>query len=82
MTTYTIKITEEEANDVAKGWKTFIFRNADLGIKQGDQIHFRVMFKARPRPHDIEKQKYVATYVSADAPIDKGFMVIGIRRTA
>lgn len=82
MTIYTIKITENEADEVVKGNKMFVFRNADLGVKAGDQIRFRVMFKTKPRPHAIEKYNYVATYASTDAPIQKGFAVIGIRRTA
>ena len=81
MATITLKIIDAEADDVAKGWKTFVFRNDSLAIKQGDQILFRVVFKGKQRPHIIEKQRFVCTYVDKDAPIDKGFQVIGVRRT-
>lgn len=58
----------------------FVFRNSELGVKEGDQIHFQVMFKAKPRPHDIESMKFECTYASSDVPVQKGFTAIGIRR--
>lgn len=82
MTIYTIKIAENEADEVVKGNKMFVFRNADLGVKTGDEIVFSVRFRTKPRPHEIEKFRYVVTYASADAPVQKGFAVIGFRRTA
>lgn len=80
MTTLTVKITESEADDVASGKKPFIFRN--IPMKEGDEITFRVLFKTRPRPHSIEAMRFRVTYATKDAPIDKGFWVIGIRRIA
>lgn len=81
MTTYTIKTTEREANDIARGGKTFIFRNSELGYRVGDSVLFRVIKDSRPKLHDIEKMQFVITYVTDSAPIDSGFSAIGIRRT-
>lgn len=80
MTTLTIKIAENEADAVASEKKPFIFRN--IPMKEGDEVTFRVMFKTRPRPHPIETMRFRVTYATKDAPIDKGFWVIGIRRIA
>lgn len=82
MTTYTIKIADKEADDVVMGRKMFVFRNSSLGIKAGDELVFRVVFKTRERPHKIESMKFEVTYASDDAPVEKGFAVIGFRRTA
>ena len=82
MTTYTIKIAESEADQVVMGDKMFIFRSSSLGVKAGDEILFRVMFKGKARPHKIESMKFCVTYASEDAPIEKGFTVIGFRRIA
>ena len=82
MTTYTIKIAEKEADEVAMGDKLFIFRSSSFGIKKGDEILFRVMFKTRERPHKIEQMRFAVTYASEDAPVEKGFTAIGIRRVA
>lgn len=80
MTTYTIKIAESEADKVVTGDKSFVFRSSSLGIKTGDELIFRVMFKTKSRPHKIEPMKFRVTYASEDAPIEKGFAVIGFRR--
>lgn len=82
MTTYTIKIAESEADQVVMGDKMFVFRSSSLGIKAGDELIFRVMFKGKGRPHKIESMKFRVTYASEDAPIEKGFTVIGFRRIA
>lgn len=82
MTTYTIKIADNEADDVVMGRKMFVFRSSSLGIKAGDELIFRVMFRVKPRPHKIEAMKFEVTYASDDAPVEKGFAVIGFRRTA
>ena len=81
MTIYTIKMTEKEADEVARGDKMFVFRDSALGIKAGDELHFQPMFKAKPRPHKIESMKFEVTYTSEDAPIERGFSAIGFRRT-
>lgn len=80
MTTYTIKTTEKEANDIVRGGKTFIFRNAEAGYRVGDSVEFRVVKNCKPKLHDIEKQKYVIAYLTDNAPIESGFVALGIRR--
>ena len=80
MTTYTIKTTEQEANDIVRGGKTFIFRNSEAGYRVGDGVLFRVVKDRRPKLHEIEKQKYIITYVTDNVPIESGFVALGIRR--
>lgn len=81
MTMYMLKMAENEADKVAMGRKTFVFRDSSLGIKEGDELQFQVMFKSKPRPHKIESMKFEVTYASEDAPIERGFSAIGFRRT-
>ena len=81
MTTHMIKITESEADIVAKGRKMFVFRNSNCGVKENDTLQFRVIFKGKQRPHKIETQRFLVTHVSSDAPIEKGFSAIAFRRT-
>lgn len=81
MTMYTLKMAENEADKVAMGRKAFVFRDSSLGIKEGDELQFQVMFKSKPRPHKIESMKFEVTYASEDAPIERGFSAIGFRRT-
>ena len=80
MTIHTLKIAENEADLVAMGDKAFVFRSTSLGVKRGDELHFRVMFKQKPRPHKIEQMTFECTYASDDAPVEKGFTAIGFRR--
>lgn len=82
MTIYTLKATLEEADAIAKGDKAFIFRaeNAPFGV--GDEIHFQPYKQGKMTRHPIERQKFRVTYVSSDAPIDRGFKVIGFRQIA
>ena len=82
MTTYTIKAAENEADAIARGEKSFVFRSSSMGIKAGDELIFRVMFRVKPRPHKIESMKFKVTYATDDAPIEKGFTAIGFRRMA
>lgn len=82
MTTYTLKTTLSEADDIAEGRKTFVFRSSMNSIGYGDEITFRVVKNGTMTRHPLEKQRYCVTYVSGDAPIEKGFVVIGFRRTA
>ena len=80
MTTYTIKTTEKEANDIARGGKTFIFRNSEMGYRVGDSVLFRVIKNSKPKMHDIEKHTYVIAYLTDNAPIESGFVALGLRR--
>ena len=80
MTMYTLKATLEEADAIAKGDKQFVFRAESMPCGVGDEISFQPMKAGKMTRHAIERQKYRVTYVSADAPIERGFKVIGIRQ--
>lgn len=80
MTMYTLKATMQEADDIAKGNKNFIFRNADMACGYGDEITFQPYKAGKMTRHAIERMKFRVTYVSTDAPIDSGFKVIGFRQ--
>lgn len=82
MTQYTLKTTLNEADDITAGRKTFVFRASMNHVSFGDELIFQVMKQGMLTRHPIEKQKFLVTYVSNDAPIEKGFSVIGFRRTA
>lgn len=78
MTTLVVKTTLQEADDIAKGMKPFIFRNIQCGY--GDEIQLRPYKDGKMTRHPIEKMKFMVTYVSEDAPIERGFKVIALRR--
>ena len=80
MTMYTVKATLEEANEIAKGNKTFIFRAENMPCGYGDEITFQPYKEGKMTRHAIERQKFRVTYVSTDAPIERGFKVIGFRQ--
>lgn len=82
MTQYTLKMTEQEADDVVMGRKMFVFRTNQYPYEIGDRISFRVFNNSRPKMHSIEKITYEISYVSDLAPVEKGFAVIGFRRLA
>ena len=80
MTMYTLKATLEEADLIAKGDKAFIFRADSMPCGVGDEITFQPMKQGKMTRHPIERMKFRVTYVSANAPIDRGFKVIGFRQ--
>ena len=80
MTMYTLKATLEEADLIAKGDKQFIFRADSMPCGAGDEITFQPYKAGKMTRHPIERMKFGVTYVSASAPIDRGFKVIGIKR--
>lgn len=82
MTMYTMKATMQEADDIAMGDKPFIFRSNLIPCAKGDEIKFQVITNGQMKRHKIENMKFSVTYVSIDAPIEKGFKVIGFRRIA
>lgn len=82
MTHYTLKATMQEADDITKGMKSFVFRGDKYNYGWGDEISFQVFNGGQMKRHAIEKQKFMVTYVSTDAPIEKGFKVIGFKRIA
>lgn len=80
MTMYTLKATLEEADAIARGNKRFVFRADSMPCGVGDEITFQPYKAGKMTRHAIERQKFRITYVSNDAPIEKGFKVIGIKR--
>lgn len=82
MTQYTIKTSVEEADQIVKGDKTFIFRGDQCKYGFGDRIMFQVCKNGKQTRHPIEKRKYQVTYVTADAPMEAGWRAIGFRRIA
>ena len=80
MTMYTLKATLEESDAIAKGDKAFIFRADSMPCGVGDEITFQPMKNGKMTRHPIERMKFGVTYVSANAPIDRGFKVIGFRQ--
>lgn len=79
MTTYTIKTTMTEADAIAKGEKSFIFRGESQPFGYGDEISFQVYAGQQMKRHNLEGRKFRVTYVSTDAPVERGFKVIGFR---
>ena len=80
MTQYTLKTTPQEAEAIAKGNKSFVFRGVDQPCGFGDYISFQVVDGKQMKRHAIERMKFVITYVGTDAPIERGFKVLGFRR--
>ena len=80
MTMYTLKATLEESDAIAKGDKAFIFRADSMPCGVGDEITFQSMKNGKMTRHPIERMKFRVTYISTDAPIDRGFKVIGFRQ--
>ena len=82
MTEWTLKATLNEADEIAKGYKSFCFRNSNNRYKPEDIVVFQPMKNGRMTRHPIERMRFLVTYVSSDAPIDRGFTVIGFKRIA
>ena len=82
MTEWRLKATLNEADDIAKGMKNFCFRASNNLYKPEDVVTFQPMKNGKMTRHPIEKMRFMVTYVSSDAPIDKGFSVIGFKRIA
>lgn len=80
MTMYTLKATLEEADLIAKGDKAFVFRADNMPCGYDDEIMFQPMKDGKMTRHPIERMKFRVTYISTDAPIDRGFKVIGFRQ--
>lgn len=80
MTMYTMKATLEEADAIAKGDKAFIFRADSMPCGVGDEITFLPYKNGKMTRHPIERMKFGVTYVGVNAPIDRGFKVIGFKR--
>ena len=82
MTMYTLKATLEEADAIAKGDKSFVFRSDSMPCGVGDEITFQPMKDGKMTRHPIERMKFKVTYIDTNAPIDRGFKVIGFKQIA
>lgn len=80
MTQYEIRTTMTEADQIAAGFKDFVFRNDKTLIGVGDDITFKVYKDGKPTRHRVDGQKFRVVYVDAEAPIEHGFKVLGFRR--
>ena len=80
MIMFSVKTSAEEADAILKGERTFIFRDSRYRYGFGDRITFAVYNNGRPRPHPIDNIKFQVTYVTDEAPIEKGWKVIGFKR--
>ena len=80
MTQYEIRTSMTEADQIAAGFKDFVFRNDKTLIGVGDDITFKVYKDGKPTRHRVDGQKFRVVYVDAEAPIEHGFKVLGFRR--
>lgn len=79
MTHHIVKTTVQEADDIAKGLKPFIFRGGNLRINFGDKISFRPYQEQQMKRHEIEKMEFIVTFVTDEAPVESGFRAIGFK---
>lgn len=82
MTQYVIKTSLEEADQIIEGNKSFIFRGDQLKYGYGDRITFQVYKAGKQTRHPIDSLKFKITYVATEAPVEKGWKIIGFRRLA
>jgi len=82
MTQYVLKTSIEEADAIVNGDKSFVFRDDRYHYGFGDEITFQAYKNGSMTRHKIEGMKFRVTYTSADAPVEKGFKIIGFKRIA
>ncbi len=80
MTQYILRTSLEEADAIVKGEKSFVFRSEKHKYGYGDKITFQTYKAGRPTPHPIDRMKFCITHVETEAPIEKGWKVIGFKR--
>ena len=80
MIQFSVKTTAEEADAILKGERTFIFRDSRYRHGFGDRITYVVYKNGKPCPHMIDNFRFQVTYVTDEAPIEKGWKVIGFKR--
>ena len=80
MTQYEIRTSMTEADQIAAGFKDFVFRNDKTLIGVGDDITFKVYKDGKPTRHRVDGQKFRVVYVDVEAPIEHGFKVLGFRK--
>lgn len=80
MTEYIIKTTKEEADAIYGGYKRFVFRSSNITYYLNDRIRFQVIKDNKVLRHPIDKQTFMVTYSTKEAPIEKGYSVVSFRR--
>lgn len=80
MTTYILMTTENEADDIAEARKSFVFRDERYNFRIGDEISFQVIKAGRKVFHDIERMRFLVSYVTDRAPLESGYKAVGFRR--
>lgn len=80
MTTYRIKTTEIEANEILEKGKRIIFRNRQY-YEIGNKFSFLVFKDGKPVLNKIQNKMYEITAVltNENAPIEQGYTVIGFK---
>jgi len=83
MTVRTIRTSCEEAERIADGKQTFIFRSESDGYRVNDVFNFQCYKDGRPVTHRNNKYGYVVTMIQdhMTAPVERGFVLINFRRT-
>ena len=79
MTMYTVKTTPNEAEEILKGNKLFVFRADAPQFAVGNNIQFAVVDSRRMTPHPIEGRVYKITHIERGEPIQDGILAIGFR---
>lgn len=81
MKTHKIKLSDEFANDVLLGNKTFEIRYNDRNYKVGDYIEFVVVGENKePVEHMLNEVPYKITYVLSGWGLQDGYVALGIQR--
>ena len=77
---HNIKLSDEFADAVLYGDKTFEVRENDRGYQKGDLVQFEVIDKYKiPTGHPLTEETYCITYVLNGWGIDPKFVVFSIR---
>lgn len=80
-----IKIKMSYADAILEGRKNFEVRVNDRGFNAGDEVQYTVVedngtFTEDARIHDLNKKRYVITYVQSGLGLKEEYVVFGIRK--
>ena len=79
-----IKISEDFAEAVLNGDKSFEIRNNDRGYQKGDTVIFQVVERDNPRftvtQNPLNGRLFKITYVISGWGLQDGYVAFGIRR--
>ena len=79
MTQYLLRTSLEEADAIISGDQRFLFRDTKYKYGKGDLITFQAYKNGHSTRHPIEKKMYKVTCSFAEAPVEKGFRIIGFK---